>query len=154
MEIIHKKGEENVVIDALSIRDEDMTYYSILVLISQFLDEIRSEYAKDPETSTIINNSNHDPKFERKNDILWYKGRIYLTSNSKFKAKVMKESFDSPAAGHMGLFKSNYSGRRSFFWKGMRKYIQHFVAECDKCQRNKSENILTLGLLHPLHIPN
>ena len=41
-----------------------------------------------------------------------------------------------------------------FFWKGMQKDIQHYVAECDKCQLNKSKNILTLGLLHPLHIPN
>ena len=32
--------------------------------------------------------------------------------------------------------------------------IQKYVAECDKCQRNKSENIMTHGLLHPLNIPN
>jgi len=35
----------------------------------------------------------------------------------------------------------------------MHKDIQKYVAECDTCQRNKSENIMTLGLLHPLHIP-
>ena len=81
----------------------------------EWLDEIQSEYAKDPETSTIINNFNHDHKFEWKNDILWYKGRIYLNSNSKFKDKVKKESHDSPAAGHVGFFKSYYNARRSFF---------------------------------------
>jgi hypothetical protein len=32
--------------------------------------------------------------------------------------------------------------------------IRKYVAECDLCQRNKSENVLTPGLLHPLHIPN
>ena len=32
--------------------------------------------------------------------------------------------------------------------------IQKYVAECDLCQRNKSENILTPGVLHPLHILN
>ena len=70
MEIIHKKGKENVVADALSRKYEDTTAYSISVPIPEWLDEIRSEYAKDLETSTIINNSNHDPKFEWKNDIL------------------------------------------------------------------------------------
>ena len=64
MEIIHKKGKENVVADALSIKYEDMTSYSISVTILEWPDEIRSKYAKDQETSTIINNSNHDPKFE------------------------------------------------------------------------------------------
>ena len=93
-----QKGKENVVADALSRKDEDITSYSISVAILEWMNEIRSEYAKDPETSTIINNSNHGPKFEWKSDILWYKGRIYLNSNTKFKDKVMKESHDSPVA--------------------------------------------------------
>ena len=92
-----------------------MTSYSISVVIPRWLDEIQREYAKDPETSTIINNPNCDPKFDWKNDILWYKGRIYLNSNSKFKIKAMKESHDSPAAEHVGFFKSYYNARRSFF---------------------------------------
>ena len=41
-----------------------------------------------------------------------------------------------------------------FFWKGMQKDIQQYVAECDKCQRNKRKNVLTQGLLQPLHNPN
>ena len=123
MEIIHKKGKENVVVDALSRKDEDITSYSISIAIPEWLNEIRSEYAKDLETSTIINNSNHDSKFEWKNDILWYKGRIYLNSNSKFKVKAIKESHDSPAAGHVGFFKSYYNARRSYFSKGMQKDI-------------------------------
>ena len=77
-----------------------------------------------------------------------------MNSNSKFKVKVMKESHDSPAVGHVGLFKYYYNARRSFFWTGMQKYIQQYVAECTKFQRNKSEIFLTPGLLHPLHIPN
>ena len=36
----------------------------------------------------------------------------------------------------------------------MQKDIQQYVAECDNFQRNKSENVLTPGLLQPLHIPN
>ena len=61
MEIIHKRGKENVVTDALSRKDEDITSYSISVATLEWLNEIRSEYAKDPETSTIINNSNVTP---------------------------------------------------------------------------------------------
>ena len=36
----------------------------------------------------------------------------------------------------------------------MNEDIQKYVSECDLCQRNKNENVLTPGLLHPLHIPN
>ena len=54
----------------------------------------------------------------------------------------------------VGYFKTYYNARQSFFWKGMSNDIQKYVVECDKCRRNKSENITTLGLLHPLNIPN
>ena len=40
MEIIHKKGKENVVANALSIKYEDITSYSISVAIPDWLDEI------------------------------------------------------------------------------------------------------------------
>ena len=32
--------------------------------------------------------------------------------------------------------------------------IQKYVAECDICQRSKTENISSPRLIHPLHIPN
>ena len=48
MEIIHKKGKENVVADALSRKDEDITSYSISVTTLEWLDEIWSEYMKEP----------------------------------------------------------------------------------------------------------
>ena len=36
----------------------------------------------------------------------------------------------------------------------MSKEIQKYAAKCDICQRNKSDNVPTRGLLHPLRIPN
>ena len=40
MEIIHKKGKKNVVIYALSRKDEDITSYSISVTTPEWLNEI------------------------------------------------------------------------------------------------------------------
>ena len=124
------------------------------MVVPEWLNEIRSEYAKDPEITAIINNLPNNSKFEWKNDILWYKGRIYLNENSKFKFKILKESHDSLLAGHVGFFKTYYNAHQCFFWKGMSRDIQKYVAECDTCQKNKSENIMTPGLLNPLNIPN
>ena len=66
---------------------------------------------------------------------------------------MLKESHDSPAASHVNFFKTYYNAKQSFYWKGMYKDIQKYVAECDTCQRNKSENVMSPRLLHPLHIP-
>lgn len=76
-DILHKKGKNNVVVDALSRKDKEPSLLVVLVVVPEWLNEIRSEYEKNPETSSIINNLPHNSKFEWRNDILWYKVIIY-----------------------------------------------------------------------------
>ena len=89
MEILHKRGKDNIVVHALSRKDEEAQVFAVSIAIPEWLNEIQIEYAKNTETCSIINDLTQYPKFEWKNDILWYKGRIYLNTNSKFKTKVL-----------------------------------------------------------------
>lgn len=123
MVILHKRGKYNVVADPMSKKDEESILLAVSVVIPEWLNEIQSEYVKDPEITVIINNIPDNSKFEWKNDILWYKGRIYLNSSSKFKSKILKESHDSLSAGDVGFFKTYYNARQSFFWKRMSRDI-------------------------------
>ena len=88
MEIPHKKGKDNVVANALSRKDGELTLLAVSIVVFEWINEIQSEYAKDPEITEIIDNLPDNSKFEWKNNILCYKGRIYLNSNSKFKSKI------------------------------------------------------------------
>ena len=74
------------------------------MVFPDWLDDIRAEYAKDLECGSMIENISQYANFEWKNDILGYKGRIYLTPTSKFKTKVLKESQSSPIPGHVDFF--------------------------------------------------
>ena len=40
MEILHKRGKGNVVVDALSQKDEEVKAYATLVAVPDWLDEI------------------------------------------------------------------------------------------------------------------
>ena len=133
MDILHKKGKDNVVVDSLSRKDEEVQVYAVSMVIPEFLDEIRTEYAKNAQVCSIIDNINQYSKFEWKNDLLWYKGQIYLSENYRFKTKVCKESHDFPTVGHVGFYKTYYNERKSFFWKGMNTDIDKYVAKCDTC---------------------
>ena len=70
MEILHKRGKENVVADALSRKDEEVKAYATSIAVPNWLDEIRGEYAQDPDTCTLINDPNRVPGFAWRNDIL------------------------------------------------------------------------------------
>ena len=83
----------------------------ISIAILDWLDEVRGEYARDPDTCSMIDDPTHIPKFEWRNDILWYEGMIYLIPTSRFKNNVLMESRDSLVAGHVGFFETHYNVR-------------------------------------------
>jgi hypothetical protein len=63
MEILHKRGKDNVAVDALSRKYEETHVFAISIAIPEWLDEICTEYAKNLETCSIMNNLNQYPKF-------------------------------------------------------------------------------------------
>jgi len=70
MEILQKKGKDKIVAYAISRKDEGSSLLAILFVVPKWLNETRSEYAKDPKTYAIINNHAHSLKFEWKHDII------------------------------------------------------------------------------------
>lgn len=56
LEILHKKGKENVVADALSRKDDDHTTCVAVIVVLEWLDEIRAKYVKDKDCDSMINN--------------------------------------------------------------------------------------------------
>jgi hypothetical protein len=157
-EIIYKKGKDNVVVDALSRIEEASSLYSITSSIPVWLEESHHEWKNDNSTrqkiQCIKEGMNSMEHWEWKRDILWYKGRIFLCPQSKLKQQILRESHDSPMAGHSGFLKTYQRIKKYFLGEGMKKDIQKFVRECQVCQRNKGEIIKTPRLLQPLHIPN
>lgn len=41
-----------------------------------------------------------------------------------------------------------------FFWPGLKKFVENYIAQCPVCQRAKGEHCLIPGLLDPLPIPD
>ena len=88
------------------------------------------------------------------NDLLFYKGRLYLgSSNQALKTLVLQQVHDSPLGGHFGYLKSFHRLRKDFYWSGMGTDLKKLVREYDVCQRLKNETCFPVGLLQPLVIP-
>jgi transposase InsO family protein len=159
-EIVYKKGKQNVVVDALSRKDEDVEafLYAISIIQPDWIIEARDEWKNDEKVWTLIERLQQDSgasdTFTWKNDSLWYKDRLYLCKNSQLKQKVLLELHTSPVGGHSGFLKTYHRVKKDFFWDGLKTDVQRFVAECLVCQQNKVETIKTPGLLQPLSIPS
>jgi hypothetical protein len=157
-EIIYKKGKDNVVADALSWKYEDEgSFFSLSFIVPDWLQAVHQEWLQDPKSSHLIqqlqNKAQAPPGYSWLQDELRYKGRLYLSKQSKLKFTVLSELHATPIAGHSGFTKTYDRVKHSFFWEGMKQDICKFVAECEVCQHNKGETVKSPGTLQPLLIP-
>eukprot|EP00253_Pinus_taeda_P023675 PITA_23675 len=87
-EIMYKKGKQNVVADALSRKDENVEALLCTISIIQpdWINETREDWKNDEEVWALIQKLQQDSStsdtFRWKNDLLWYKYRLYLCKNS------------------------------------------------------------------------
>jgi hypothetical protein len=93
-----------------------------------------------------------DDNFRIINDLIHYKGQIFLVPGLAFKAKVLQACHDSPMAGHQGISKTYRQVRERFSWRGLKEDVLRHVKECTTCQMNKDEHTHPAGLLQPLPI--
>jgi hypothetical protein len=157
-EIIYKKGKDNVVADALSLKYEDEASPFPLSFIGPYwLQDVRQEWVQDPKSSQLIHQLHSkapaSPGYSWLHEEFRYKGHLYLSKKSKLKSTVLSELHATPTTGHSGFTKTYDRVKRSFFWDGMKHDIRNFVAECYVFQCNKGETVKSSYTLQLLPIP-
>ncbi|XP_026382523.1 uncharacterized protein LOC113277692 [Papaver somniferum] len=155
-EIFYRCGAANKAADALS-RVSDAHLLAITAPIFSGINDIIRECHHDNEFSFLIEelhrNPNYKPPYSYIDGILRYKGRVVVVSTSTWCTKLLHEFHATPLGGHSGFLRTYKRLQRNFYWKGMKRSIKTYIAQCDICQRNKSEDIAPPGLLQPLPIP-
>jgi hypothetical protein len=97
------KGKNNVVVDSLSRRP---SVYSMIDILVDLKAHLLVEYSKNRFACDLIDGQVQDDRYRIIDDIIYYKGIIFLVPESLFKVKVLQEFHDSPLAGHQGFIKT------------------------------------------------
>ena len=90
-----------------------------------------------------------DDRYRIIDDIIYYKGKIYLVPESALKRKIIHASHDSVLSRHQGFLKTYRQIRETFSWKGLKGEVMQHIRECNIFQQNKIEHIHPLELLQP-----
>jgi hypothetical protein len=81
------KGKNNVVAYALSRRPST---YSMSEISVEWKSHMLVEYSKNKFACELMDGQVQDDRYKLVDDIIYYKGRIYLVPESKFKEKCCK----------------------------------------------------------------
>lgn len=87
------------------------------------------------------------------NDVLRFKGRIYIPPEASIRQEVIRQCHDHPMAGHFGVERTHELLNRSYHWQHSRRDIDEYVKTCATCQRSKAPRRLPYGQLSSLPIP-
>jgi hypothetical protein len=92
-----------------------------------------------------------DYKLEN-DEILIYKGIIYVPNSQELKNMILGEMHNVPYVGNPSYHKTIAVVKRQYYWPGLKKEVD-FITKCLECQKVKAEHRHLAGLLQPLPIP-
>ena len=159
--MVHKKGSEYVVADALSRVFEGTVHHGPQMLCTTVLESLPLVYSsleehqlQDPYCEDIrqkiISNSGDVGNFRLHKNLVSFMPRGAKRNRwvvpPILRAMLLKYFHDAPFAGHLGAFKTYCKIAVNFWWPKMRAEIFQYVRRCDLCQRAKPAQNTQVGL--------
>lgn len=149
--IVHRRGKDNIVPDALSrgVTCDEIGTNNL------FKNHKDSWYTK--MITKILENPIDYPKWKTENEILYkrFKNKypdLSDTSNEwkivvpkGFRTDIIKRNHDLPTAGHGGIFKTFCRVSNEFYWPKMKSDIVTYVKNCTICLAHKVEQKAPIG---------
>jgi hypothetical protein len=117
--------------DALSRRPAACSLMKISV---DWKSHLLVEYSKNKFACEVMDGQIQDDWYRVIDDVIFYKDRVYLVSDSGLKKKILTAVHDSPLASHQVFFKTYRQIRERFSWKGLKQDVMRHVSECVTCQ--------------------
>jgi hypothetical protein len=148
--IMYKKGVTNRAADALSRRPMPCENFAMSTLQPNWLETIVDRYQTHEKAKQLMELSVqgfNDSVFSLQDEVIRYKGRIWLGNNKEAHRAIMLALHSSAMGGHSGQQATYTRLKQLFYWSGMKQEIQRYIETCSTCQRAKSEHVKLLGKL-------
>lgn len=155
-EITYCPGSANAAADALSRRSHSPCLNTVYTQQTDFWDDLREATTTHPYLLRLGHLADENPggPYVRRNGMIYFNNRLVIPHDFPIIKPLLKEFHDTPMGGNSGVLRTRKRISQQFYWPSMHKTIADYVAQCDICQRVKSESLSPKGLLQPLPIPN
>lgn len=135
-ELVHRKGSNNNVPDALS---RNIASLDVTQSCDDWYDNLRNNILKNPDEYPAFK-CDEDGVYKyvstSKNGFVWK-----MVVPTSLRTQVIQDSHNPPTAAHGGMNKTLKRIQLRYFWPSMNKDTKNFVRTCEVCQTTKYPNI-------------
>jgi hypothetical protein len=179
--ILHVKGKDNVVADALSRRPDLVSSLDVFctplsswnptelndicVPVSDTLLELVEAQKTDPfcqKMITLLQKAATNPRdiihsrfaLTPAGTLVWTAKKVErIVVPPSFRSLLLAEAHDCPVAGHRGIDKTYAVLTEAYYWPAMYRDVHDYCVSCDSCQSNKPRSHAALGPASPVQVP-
>ncbi|CEP07157.1 hypothetical protein [Parasitella parasitica] len=139
--------------------------YSDIYMDEELKKQILNHQKEDPIYNIVDNNDDNsyskntrerfkNYSIDEVSGLLLKNSLIYIPNNDAIKLKLLQIYHDNVTSGHFGRAKTIELISRNYWWKGLTKFVNRYIANCPTCVRGKASRQAPQGPLMPLPIPN
>jgi len=157
-QLVHRKGQDNVVPDLLSRTTpaEPPAENALQCAVINFPLEVKDHWYKG-----MIQNVDKNPQLYSQwriedNKLLknvttlepsLHGDNWRLVVPKDLRKQVLEECHDEPTSGHQGVLKTYKRVQQNYYWPKMRKDVASYVSKCNICQRTKYDQQRPAGVM-------
>ncbi|KAF8696459.1 hypothetical protein RHS03_07869, partial [Rhizoctonia solani] len=116
-----------------------------LEIVTEICSKLREDPSLDQIIQFLMEDADNAPPSIRKayqdydweEDLLWYQGKLVVPNHKPLKERLLRESHDSPLAGHLGQQRTLELLSCNYWWPGMKASAKEWVECCPVCQANR-----------------
>jgi hypothetical protein len=149
--IRYKKGNDNVVVDALSRKHMLLTQLDVKVTGLESLCALYATNVDFAEPYRLCSLGKAWDKFHIHDGYLFRANKLCVLESS-LRLLLLQESHAGGLAGHFGHEKTLLMLAHHFYWPCMHRDVDHYVKRCITCNTSKSK-LKPHGLYTPLPAP-
>lgn len=132
-DVQHKKGKENVDVDALSRKQEDDLPHlmAISIVSSYLLQQIKDNWLEDTHLlqlmARLIQQGELEGKYKYQEGLLHRKDKLLVGNSPDLRHRLIKLFHSSPMGGHLGVHAMTKRLASELYWKRLRKQARDYI---------------------------
>ncbi|GKC83139.1 putative mitochondrial protein [Tanacetum coccineum] len=133
----YKKGNENMVVDALSRVNQsgELLQMAVSSVTSDVWEKVKASWKNDIDVQNLIqslvDHSYKGNKYSWTDGVLKRKGKVVVGNDLELRKELIKYFHNEAIRGHSGVHVSTKKLNTVFYWKGLKKIVKQWVRECD-----------------------